>query len=45
MASSSKKQIITRHALLSIQSKAIQTITFGQFIEYDMRNIFLQKSY
>ena len=38
MASSSRKQIITRHALLSIQSKPIQTITFSQFIEYDMKN-------
>ena len=27
------------------RSKVIQTIKFGQLIEYDMRTIFLEKSY
>ena len=34
------------HALPNIsRSKGNQTIQFGQLIEYDMRNIILQKSY
>ena len=37
-------QIITIHILPNIsRSKDNQTVKFGQFIEYNMRNIFLQK--
>ena len=40
------KQIITKHILSNIlRSKDNQTIKFGQLIEYNMRNIFLEKSY
>ena len=40
------KQIITKHILSNIlRSKDNQTIKFGQLIEYNMRNIFLAKSY
>ena len=27
------------------RSKGIQTMTFGQFIQYNFKNIFLEKSY
>ena len=38
--------IITRHILPNIsRSKGNQTIKFGQLIEYNLRNIFLEKLY
>ena len=41
-----RKQIITIHKLPNIsRNKGNQTMKFGQLIEYDKRNIFLQKSY
>ena len=40
------KQMITIHILPNIsRSKGNQTIKFGQLIEYNMINIFLEKSY
>ena len=40
------QQIITIHILSSISgSKGNQKIQFGQLIEYNMKNIFLEKSY
>ena len=39
-------QTIAIHILTNIsRSKRNQTIKFGQLIEYNMRNIFLKKSY
>ena len=44
MTSQSGKQIITIHILPNIlRSKDNQTMKFGQFIEYNMRNILLVK--
>ena len=44
MTSQSGLQTIAIHILPNIsQSKGNQTITFGQLIEYNKRNIFLQK--
>ena len=41
-----EQQIFTVHRLPNISvSKGNQTRTFGQLIEYNMRNIFLEKSY
>ena len=38
-------QIVTMHILLNIpRSKGNQTMKFGQLIEYNMRNICLEKS-
>ena len=46
MTSQPGKQTITIHILPNIsRSKGNQTIKFGQLIEYNMRNIFLKKSY
>ena len=43
---SQEKQIIMIHTLLNIsRSKGNFTMKFGQFIEYNMKNIFLEKSY
>ena len=40
-----KKQLVT-HILPNIsRSKCNKTMKFGQLIEYDIRNIFLEKSY
>ena len=40
------QQIITIHILLDIyRSKGNQTMKLGQLIEYNMKNIFLVKSY
>ena len=40
------KQVMAIHILPSIsKSKGNQTIKFGQLIEYNLRNIFLEKSY
>ena len=44
MTSQSGLQTITIHTLPNIsQSQEDQTMKFGQLIEYDKRNIFLQK--
>ena len=46
MTSSTGKQIIAMQTLPNIsRSKDNQTISFSQLIEYNMRNIFLQKSH
>ena len=46
MTSQPGKQIIAIHILLSIsRSKGSQTMKFAQLIEYQMRNIFAEKSY
>ena len=46
MISQPGKQTIAIHMLPYIQrNKDNQTIKFGQLIEYNMRNIFLEKSY
>ena len=46
MTSQSGKQRIAMHILLNIsQSKDNQTMKFGQLIEYNTRNIFLEKSF
>ena len=46
MMSQPGQQIIVIHLLLNIsRSKDNQTIKFGQLIEYNMRNIFVEKSY
>ena len=46
MTSQTKQQIITLHLLSHIsRSKGNQTIKFDLLIEYDMRNIFLEKLY
>ena len=45
MTSQPGEQIITSHMLPNIsRSKGNQAIKFGQLIEYNKRNIFLQKS-
>ena len=44
--SQTMKLVITIHILPNIsRSKGNQTMKFGQFIECNMRNIFLEKSY
>ena len=46
MTSRTRQQIIAIHILPNIsRSKNNQAMKFGQFIEYNMRNIFLEKSY
>ena len=46
MTSQPGKQIIAIYTFPNIsRSKGNQTMKFGQFIEYNMRNIFLGKSY
>ena len=46
MTSQTGQQIITIHILPNIsRSKGNQTMKFGQSVEYNMRNIFLEKSY
>ena len=46
MTSEPGKQTIAIHILPNIsRSKGNQTMKFGQLIEYNMRNIFLEKSY
>ena len=46
MASQPVKQAITVYILPDISiNKCNQTMTFDQSTEYDMRNIFLEKSY
>ena len=46
MTSQPGQQTIVIHILPNIsRSKGNQTMKFGQLIEYNMRNIFLEKSY
>ena len=46
MTSKSGKQIIVIHILPNIsRRKGNQTMKFGQLIEYNMRNIFLEKPF
>ena len=46
MTSQPGKQIIAIHILLNIsRSKGNQTMKFDQLLEYNMRNLFLKKSY
>ena len=46
MTSQTGQQIIKIHVLFNIsRSKDNQRMKFGQLIEYNMRNIFLEKSY
>ena len=45
MMSHTEQQVITTHILLNILiSKGNQKTKFGQLIEYNMRNIFLEES-
>ena len=45
MTSQPRKQTIAAHILFNIsRSKTDQTITFGQLISYNIRNILLEKS-
>ena len=45
MTSQHGRKIISIHILLNIsKSKGNQTMRFGQLIEYNMKNIFLEKS-
>ena len=44
MTSQTEQQIITKHVLSNIlRNKGNQAIKFGQLLEYNMRNIFLEK--
>ena len=45
MVTAIEKQIIAIHILPNVLSKDNQTMKFGQFTEYNMRNIFIEKSY
>ena len=46
MVSSTEKLIITIQTLPNIsRSKDNQTMTFGKLIEFNLRNVFLEKSY
>ena len=46
MTSDPDQQIIVIHILPDIsRSKGNQTMKYGQLIDYDVRNIFLEKSY
>ena len=46
MTSKSEKQTTGIHTMPNIsRSKGNQTMRFGQLIEYNMRNIFFEKSY
>ena len=45
MTSQPRQQTIVIHILPISRSKRIQKVKFGQLIEYNMRNIFLEKSY
>ena len=41
-----EKQTIATHLLPNVsRSKGNQTMKFGRFIEYNLRNIFVEKSY
>ena len=44
MTSQTGQQIITKHVLSKIlRNKGNQAMKFGQLLEYNMRNIFLEK--
>ena len=44
MTSQTGQQIITKHVLSNIlRNKGNQAMKFGQLLEYNMRNIFLEK--
>ena len=46
MTSQTREQIISIHILPIIsRNKGNQAMQFGQLVEYNLRNIFLQKSY
>ena len=46
MTSQTGQQIITVHILSNIsRSKVNQAMKFGQLIEYNMKNIFIEKSF
>ena len=45
MISQPGKQIIAKHNFQYLKSKGDQTMKFGQLIEYNVRKIFLEKSY
>ena len=46
MTSQTEKQVIAVHIFPNIlRNKGNQTMKFGQLVEYDMRNIFLENSY
>ena len=45
MMSQPGKQTITIHKFKVSRSQGNQSMKFGQLIEYNMRNIFLEKSY
>ena len=45
MTSEFRKRAIAIHISNISRSKGNQTMKFGQLIEYNMRNIFLEKSY
>ena len=46
MASQPRKEAIAMYILPNIsRSKGTQAMKFGQLVEYNMRNIFLEKSY
>ena len=46
MTSQPGEQTTTEHIFPNIpSSKSNQTMKFGQLVEYNMRNIFLEKSY
>ena len=46
MTSQPGKEIIAKHILPNIsRSKDNQTMKFGQLIEYNMKNIFIEKSF
>ena len=46
MTSQPGYQTVTIHILSNIsRNKSNQTMKFGQLLEYNMRNIFLEKSY
>ena len=46
MTSQTGQQVISIHILPNISNnKEEEKMTFGQLIEYNMRNIFLEKSY
>ena len=46
MMSQPSYQTVAIHILLNIsRSKGNQTMKFGQIIEYNMKNIFVEKSY
>ena len=44
--SQNRQQMFTMHVLLNVsRGKGNQTMKFGELIEYNMRNIFIEKSY